>query len=236
METKNKELATRQGYLMESAADLAEENMQGIELHYPVVKVPSGGAVSFELPGDDPDNPESVREIEGVILYHHPLRVYYEDSYDGSNTPPACVSTDDQIGTDADGVAHSCPSCRFSQFGSGADGSGQACKKRRNIYLLSEGECFPKLLSVPTGSLRSFEDYLLRLMSRGKRSGSVVTRFSLRKAENRSGIKYSQVVFTWVRDLEPAETESLRPIAEQTKAHAQSPRRGAADLDGVFDD
>ena len=36
------------------------------------VKIPSGGGLAFELPGEDDENPESATEIVGVILDHHP--------------------------------------------------------------------------------------------------------------------------------------------------------------------
>ena len=60
-----------------------------------------------------------------------------------------------------------CAKCRYNQFGSGESG-GKACKNRRRIYILREGEVFPVLLSLPTGSLKEFTRYIQRLLSRGK--------------------------------------------------------------------
>jgi len=36
----------------------------------------------FEIPGENPDSPETVKEFSAVILHHHPLYAYYTD-----NTP-----------------------------------------------------------------------------------------------------------------------------------------------------
>jgi len=73
--------------------------------------------------------------------------------------------------------------------------ASKACKNRRRIYVLREGEIFPLILSLPTGSLKEFSRYIKRLLSKGKKSNSVVTRFSLKKATNSSGITYSQAQF-----------------------------------------
>jgi hypothetical protein len=47
----------------------------------------------------------------------------------------------------------------------GENGS-KACKNRRRIYLLREGEAFPDLLSLPTGSLKPFTKYLQSQISK----------------------------------------------------------------------
>ena len=43
--------------------------------------------------------------------------------------------------------------------------------------------------------MREFSRYIKRLLSKGKKSNMVVTRFSLKKATNASGIAYSQAQF-----------------------------------------
>ena len=59
------------------------------------------------------------------------------------------------------------------------------CQNRRRIYLLRDGELFPMLLSLPTGSLQEFTRYLVSLLTKGRKSNAVVTRFSLQKATNK---------------------------------------------------
>jgi hypothetical protein len=58
----------------------------------------------------------------------------------------------------------------------------------------------------------------MRLLSKGKKSNSVVTRFSLRKATNANGITFSQAQFTVDRDLSPEEFNLINSLSEQVKA------------------
>lgn len=45
------------------------EDMEGLQMSFQRVKIPGGGVLQFEMVGDNPDNPEYVRNLEGVILY-----------------------------------------------------------------------------------------------------------------------------------------------------------------------
>jgi len=74
------------------------------------------------------------------------------------------------------------------------------------------------ILSLPTGSLKEFSRYIKRLLSKGKKSNSVVTRFSLKKATNSSGITYSQAQFAVDRDLTADEYALIAKLSEQVKA------------------
>ena len=65
--------------------------------------------------------------------------------------------------------------CPKNKFGSGENGS-KACKNKHQMYFLREGEIFPMVLSLPTSSNREFSRYIKRLLSRGKKSDSVVTK------------------------------------------------------------
>ena len=40
-------------------------------MSFPRVKIPGGGSLQFEIPSDDPENPDYTKYIEGVILYNH---------------------------------------------------------------------------------------------------------------------------------------------------------------------
>ena len=53
-----------------SSEDIGED-FEGIRLSFRKVKIPGGGALQFEIPGDDPENPDYVKYVEGVILYNH---------------------------------------------------------------------------------------------------------------------------------------------------------------------
>lgn len=154
--SKNNEITvtSNAGYLALKDFDLNEvmaEEMSGLSASFERIKIPSGGGTVFEIPGDDPDEPETVKEFSAVILYQHPLNAYYKEEYQGGSNPPDCGSYDGVCGTgDPGGLCKSCP---YNAFGSGKNGA-KACKNRRRLYLLREGDIFPMILSLPTGSLK----------------------------------------------------------------------------------
>lgn len=206
-----------------ASADLGEifaEELDGLTPSFERIKIPAGGGLAYEVPGDDPDSPDSVKEFKAVILYHHPISYYYKEEYTGGNNPPDCGSMDGRIGIEAEsGEIKQCADCEFNKFGSGKNGA-KACKQKRRIYLLREGEALPIILSLPTGSLAEFSKYVMRLLSKGKKTVSVVTKFTLKKAQNSGGINYSQAVFAVDRNLTEEELKNVLPLAEQVKAMA----------------
>lgn len=198
---------------------LADE-LDGLNLSFDRIKIPAGGGLAYEVPGDDPDSPDTVKEFKAVILHHHPINCYYKEEYTGGNNPPDCGSMDGHIGIDAEtGEVKSCADCPFNKFGSGKNGA-KACKQKRRIYLLREGEQLPIILSLPTGSLGEFSKYVMRLLSKGKKTNGVVTKFTLKKAQNSGGINYSQAVFAVDRELTAEELAAITPMSEQVKAMA----------------
>ncbi len=218
----NKEITTTgSGFLALADLDMNEsmaEELEGLEGGFDRVKIPAGGATMFELPGDDADEPETVKEFSAVILYHHPVLQYYKEKYTGGSNPPDCGSFDGVNGEgDPGGV---CAKCPLNQFGSG-ENNAKACKNRRRIFLLREGEMFPLILSLPTGSMKEFSRYIKRLLSKGRKSNMVVTRFSLRKATNSSGIAYSQAQFSIDRPLTSEEQILINSLTEQVKVYSR---------------
>ena len=199
--------------------DTCAEELTGLTANFERIKIPAGGMTVFEMPGENPDSPETVKEFSAVILYHHPIHAYYKAKFTGGSNPPDCGSFDGVTGEGDPGGR--CDKCEFNKFGTGENGA-KACKNRRRIYLLREGEVFPLILSLPTGSLKDFTRYLTRLISRQKKSNSVVTRFTLRKAVNSGGIAYSQAQFAVDRALTPDEYALIQRMSEQVKAFSQS--------------
>lgn len=216
---KNNELTTTNnaGFLALSdfnMNDALSEEMSGLSGSFERIKIPAGGSTIFEIPSDNPDEPETVKEFSAVILYHHPLYAYYKDKYTGGSNPPDCGSFDGITGEGSPGG--SCEKCPYNVFGSGENGA-KACKNRRRIYLLREGEIFPLILSLPTGSLKDFSRYVMRLLSKGNKTNAVVTRFTLKKAVNNSGIAFSQAQFALDRKLTPEEYALVVSMSEQVK-------------------
>jgi len=221
---KNAELAAvnNSGYLALKDFDLGavlSEEMDGLTATFERIKIPSGGGTVFEVPGDDPDEPDTTKEFSAVILYQHPLNAYYKSEYQGGSNPPDCGSID---GHNGDGVpGGNCDKCPLNQYGSGKNGA-KACKNRRRLYLLREGDVFPMILSLPTGSLKGFSRYLMRLIPKYKTSNAVVTRFTLKKAASNTGINFSQAQFSVDRVLTPEEYALISAMTEQVKTLSAS--------------
>lgn len=208
------------GYNQLASVNMAEmmaEELDGLDAGFERIKIPSAGSTVFEVPGEDPSEPEAVKEFSAVVLFHHPLFAYYKSKYTGGNNPPDCGSYDGVMGIGDPGGE--CKRCPYNQFGTGENGS-KACKNRRRIFVLREGEIFPLLLSLPTGSLKELTRYLKRLLSKGRKSNSVVTRFSLKKATNSGGLAYSQAQFSVDRILTPEEHSLIEKMTEQVKAYS----------------
>jgi len=245
MATNNKETALQAqkstGYLALANNDIGAmmaEELDGLDAGFERIKIPSAGSTVFEMPGEG-DDTESVKEFSAVILYHHPLFCYYKSKYTGGNNPPDCGSFDGITGEGDPGGK--CKTCPLNQFGSADEGNGKACKNRRRIYVLKEGEIFPLLLSLPTGSLKEFTRYIKKLLSKGRKSNAVVTRFTLKKATNSGGVVYSQAGFAIDRPLTPEEYSLIEKLSEQVKAYSSRvaydyDRDDVADIDIQVDE
>ena len=119
---KNEMMETNQtGFLALQDFDLADvmcAEMDGLSAAFERVKIPSGGGVMFEIPGENPEEPDTVKTFSAVILYQHSLNAYYQSEYQGGSNPPDCGSFDGHHGEGNPGG--SCDSCPLNQYGSGS--------------------------------------------------------------------------------------------------------------------
>lgn len=199
------------------ALNNAAEDLAGLDLTFDRIKIPSGGSTAFEIPDGDSEEVNMVKDIVGVILLHHPAYAYYKDKYTGGSNPPDCGSFDGLNGTGTPGGL--CAACPLNKFGSGG-GQSKDCKNRRMLYVLMEGELFPMVLSLPTGSLKEFTKYLKRQLSKGRKLNQIVMKISLKKATNGSGIAFSQAVFSFERVLNDEEKVAIAVITDLVKTYA----------------
>ena len=217
---KKNEVAMTEGYAVlgnrEFLEDAMADDCQGLEFSLDRIKIPAGGGTMFEIPSADGDEPEMVKELTGVIVYNHPSFAMYRSKYTGGNNPPDCGSFDGVTGVGTPGGK--CALCPYNKFGSG-EGQGKLCKNKRMIYILREGEMFPLVLSLPAGSLKPFTNYVKAQLTRGRKLSRVVTRISLKKATNASGIAYSQAVFSFDRALSPDECSAIAEVTDMVKAY-----------------
>jgi hypothetical protein len=202
-------------------AAMAEE-MDGLNVNFDLVKFPSGGALVFEVPGEDAENPDSVKEIVGVIVDHHPVNAYWVEKFTGQNNHPDCASLDGKIGEGNPGG--NCKACPLNKWGSDTEGGkGKACKNIRRVYMLQEGKIFPLLLRIPPTSLQNFSDYISkRILQKGYRSFDVITKVTLKKAQSSGGIAYSQAMFSIAGLLDDEAKASMAKFSEELKTTTRS--------------
>lgn len=200
-------------------AQMMADELDGLDITFERIKIPSGGATIFEVPGEDGSDTDAVKEFSAVILHHHTLQTYYKEKYTGGNTPPDCSSRDGKDGVGDPGGK--CRTCKLNQFDSG-ENKGKACKQRRVLYLLREGEIFPVIFSLPTGSITQFTKYLMGVMKKQVPSNHVITRFSLRKETNSGGIAYSQAQFSLDRLLTPDECALIDSLSKYMQEYSKN--------------
>lgn len=203
-----------------AAADISED-MEGLQLTFPKVKIPGGGVLQFEMTSDDPERPEYVYELEGVLLFNHPANAYWPegDEYD-DNAPPQCQSVDGKIGYGNPGGL--CASCGLNTFGSAGNGRGKACKNMRTLYLLRSGEYMPLQISLPPTSLTPYKNFYNAVFALRRRPiYSSIVQIGLKRAGN-STYDYSTATFRKVRDLSGEELAAVKAYADNFREQIRS--------------
>jgi len=218
---ENTELAVQEnyGFLALANTDFATdigEVLDGLGVTFGKIKISAG---EFEVPNED-GGADSVKEYSAVILTNHPVNMYYKSAYNGGSAPPDCGSFDGKIGIGDPGGE--CEKCHLNQFNTavgsdGKPGKGKACKNRQRVYVLREGELFPMVFGLPTGSLTTFRAFLLAQLSKGRKPWHHVTKFSIKKAISSEGKPYSQVSCKRERVLTAEEIALTTKLSEQVK-------------------
>ncbi len=193
--SKGKELATIKNYsvAVASVEDWGDE-LEGFNLQFDRVKIPSGGGNQFEIVRDG-DESDFVGDVTGVIIDQHACNAYWRDEFAGQGNQPDCASLDGKYGVGDPGGQ--CHTCHLNTFGSAANGSGKACKNMRRVYILQEGEAFPLLLTLPPTSAPVLGNFLgKRLLPKGIRRNEAVVKVGLTREKNKAGISYSKATFS----------------------------------------
>ncbi|MBS3969646.1 MAG: hypothetical protein KGZ94_05970 [Clostridia bacterium] len=200
-------------------AAIAAEEMEGLQDVFSCdrVKIPSGGGLAFEVPGEDPYNPDTVKELVGIVVDHHPVNAFWTEKFTGQNNPPDCSALDGKTGEGNPGGG--CKGCKFNQWGSDEEGKGKACKNMHRVFILPEGEMFPLMLTLPPTSIKNWANFLAkRVVSKGKRVCEVITKITLKKAANSTGIQYSQAQFAVVGILSSNQAIEAKNYSDGIKA------------------
>jgi len=203
----------------EFAGDDLSDDLAGVELSFPRIRIPSGGALQFELPGGNPEDPDYAKTIEGVILFSHPANAYWQDSNYEENEEergaPICSSVDGITGVGVPGGA--CAACPMNAWKSAEKGNGKACKNMRHLYLLRDGDYMPILMALSPTSLRPYSDFVSAVFAARRRGtcGSVV-QIGLKRANNGKD-DYSVATFKKLFDFSGEKLAQARQYADGFK-------------------
>jgi len=215
-------IAVLGGNMVEALAEnLGGETLSASDLQR--VKVPSGGQTAWML--EDIDGEEIVKTFQGIIVFHKLARAYWAISPDDeevAGNPPDCSSPDSITGYGDPGG--NCESCEFAQYGSALKGEGQACKLVRQLFIVREGELLPLMLNVPPSSLKEVKSYLVRLAAKGRKYHSVVTEFSLVKAQSKAGKDYVKIHCSVAESLTPEQAAAVAEYAKEIRGSLEKVR------------
>lgn len=182
------------------------------------VKMPSGGSVTWSVPSLDGD--VDTKELVGVVVFSKLVRAYWQTSYDEGegNDVPDCSSSDSAQAFPPNAEftppaeqhpngGFACATCELAKFGSGEGGRGQACQQRRLLFMLTEKDVLPFVVSLSPTSLKAASDYMLRLTRAGVPYWKVITRVTLDKFTDPK--PHARAVFTKAGDVDPDALASL---------------------------
>ena len=199
-----------------------------------VIKMPTGGGLSYNIPVLGDENGEDVRSFDALLLGIYDRRNYWHNREVTDGAAPDCSSLDAMHGIgDPGGLCMECP---MAEFGSAFKGKGQACKLVKELFLYRVGGGqMPAKLRVPPASLKNIRRYLISLSANGVPFYGATTRFSLAKTKNADGQEYSEIVVKLINRFDSdsvvaarRQVEGLRPIFE-----AQPVWSAGVDIDGA---
>lgn len=202
--------------LEDELADLDEGS--GIECRR--IKMPSGGALAFEVEGEDGDA-DYVKEIQGVILFTHRVNGYWSKALGNGEggTPPDCSSMDGKMGINATtGECISCDTCPLNQYGTDPKGGdGKACKNMRRLYLMVSGDPNCYLLTVPPTSIKDVNKKLKALLANGTPYIGMVVNIKLTKETSKGGVDYAKIVLNKAGLLPAGVVAQAKELRHQMK-------------------
>jgi len=215
---------------------------------FETIKIPTGGGLAWTIPGEEEE--DVAREVVGVILDQYRTRVYWPGDFTSGGTPPECSSMDARTGF----KYGECAKCEFSQWGTGRDGRGQACKLIHRVYVLLAGRksIFPYLIPFPPTSSPEksgfyegcLPTYITKVVGRLKKLSTVWTRFKLLpesakiyevvkdgKKTNVGGEKFSKVQCFMGGDLTDTEKKTATFLKEKLRSAMREKSFESAEYD-----
>jgi len=196
------------------SADELGADVDGMSLGFQRIKIPAGGALQFEIPSGDPENPDYEKTIVGVVMHHHEAYSYWAEGEEYSeNARPLCASVDGKDGFGSPGGK--CKVCALNRYGTAQRGTGKACKNMRILYVLRSGDTMPMQLNLPPTSLKPWKNFVNQaFLFRRRASWGSVIEIGLKKMTNGKDA-YSVATFRLLRDFCGEELTQIRTLTSQ---------------------
>jgi hypothetical protein len=222
----------------EQGVSLLKETLDGQDVNefsLARVRMPSGGGSSWEVP--TLGGTESMKELQGVVVFSKQSRSFWSNPYQGGNEPPDCSAPDAKHAIASEGVEIPatldgetnrllCDTCKFSEWGSSETGSkrGQACRLTRQLFLIVPDRMLPLVVSLPPTSLKRASAYFLTLADYSKDYKRIITRIGLEKASGQDVPDFSVATFSAGEDLEDDVAELMARYAEALRPNFEAVR------------
>lgn len=214
--TNETAVAVRSAFDVTESIDLIKqmrENYGDLEFKFSKIPFPSSNMAAFAIESEDEGDPEFTKVLTGVIVYTRPYNCYFPGTYNGESTAPQCASYDGKFGHGSPGG--DCESCPLNKFGTGGmDGNGKACRNKRLVYFLREGELFPDMIEIPPTSRNRINDYITNSFLHRKPVEKAVTKIELKVNDKKTRAEFSRV-----RMLTPEEQQSIAMMAQLAKEY-----------------
>lgn len=179
------------------------------------IKMPSGGALYFNVKTKENPDGEPMKELKGIIIHRKMTRAYYEHSFEegGGNDAPDCYSDDVLVGIGVGNPGGECANCPFSQF----EGENPPkCAEKHLLMMVMEGDVLPRVVTIPPSGLKPLKNYLNGLSAAMVGRSSVITKIGLEKATGGSSgkIEFAKPTFAVAAHLPQ---EAVLKVAEYAR-------------------
>lgn len=198
------------------------------------ITIPAAGTDEWTVV-DENGSKERLAELTGIILKSQKSGVLWEtEGIDGSGDPPLLTSHDlvtarnergvefpphmiddieaSRIGEDSKGPIYSWEALSYAQFGSSSKpGGGKRVSESRVVFLLPPDSVLPIIVSISSGSIKPWKQYLLR--SQMKMTRRIVS-IGLSETTNAAGIEFNQIVPKTVNLLSREDAAAVAKLYE----------------------
>jgi len=221
---KNYQLLTRD---LTDLQELVGANLGGDSLSprdIDTIGMPKLGGTQFTVPSSAGDL--TVKEIEGIIVFHRMTRSRYDNAYSGEAVRPDCFSMDNETGFAFDeegqelieqGKCHLCPAAKFDKDEDTGKIIPPKCKSRMELYVITPEVLLPVRMYINVTSLKTIRAYLTALVKEGKHFFGVKTRFHAEKDKSKGGFDCTRIVATQVAPLTGEDLNKARYMADQMR-------------------